>query len=176
LHVAALAVWLGAIGMTVAAAAIVFPTMQKLDPHLAAFDKYTGSHAVLAGDRCLAGVPGVRRRAVCVRADRGVTFGIAVMWLGLSVQRVSTFVRAALLLGLVGMLAYRFGFQQPAWDSDLKAYWEAAGIGDNAAAATIQERLRAAHPVQERMMAVTAGMVGAALVIGIVVSPRERRS
>jgi hypothetical protein len=164
LHTASLGLWLGALGMSGAAAAIVFPTMKDLDPKLAAYAGYEGSHTMLAGGHIAWRVfmVGDIVQYACVLVA-GVTFGIAVMWLGLSVKRVSTFVRALLLLGLVGVLAFRFGVLQPGWDHDQKTYWDAAKAGNTAAAEQAQALLHDSHPVQERFMAITAGLVLAAL-------------
>ncbi len=169
IHVAALGVWLGALGMSVAAAAIVFPTMNDLKPHLADFDKYTGPHALIAGGQVANRVflVGDIVQFVCVLAA-GLTFGVAVMWLGLSMRRVSTFLRAALLLGLVGVLAYRFAVVQPKWDEDVRRHWEAAKAGDNGAAEGYKASIDATHPLQTKLMGATGAMVAAALVVAVV--------
>jgi len=174
-HVASLGIWLGALGMSIASAAIVFPTIKSLGPHLDEFSRYSGPHSLIAGGQVANRVflVGDIVQFVCVLAA-GLTFGIAVMWLGLSMRRVSTFLRATLLLGLVGILAYRFGVVQPRWDEDLRQHWEAARAGDNDAAARSKASLDALHPVQTRLMGVTGAMVGAALALAVAAAPGPR--
>ena len=52
LHLAALGAWLGAIVVSGAAAAIIFPTMRSLDPRMPEFGSYQGPHWMIAGPIC----------------------------------------------------------------------------------------------------------------------------
>jgi hypothetical protein len=173
-HVAALGIWAGSLGLAITAAAVVFPTLHDLDPHLRAFDAYTGPHSIIAGGQVANRVFLVSDivQFACVLLA-GLTFGIAIMWLGLSVRRVSTFLRAALLLGLVGVLAYRFGVVQPEWDEHLRLHWDAARAGQNDAAAAQKAYLDAAHPLQSQLMGATGALVVVSLVLAVIGSGRE---
>lgn len=168
IHVSALGLWLGALGMAIAAAAIVFPTMKELDPRLGAFGSYTGPHSIIAGGQVANRVFLIADIAqfACVLAA-GLTFGIAVMWLGLPIRKVTTFLRAALLLGVIGVLAYRFGVVQPQWDEHLRLHWEAAKAGQNEVAAAQKVFLDESHPLQSKLMGTTAALVAALLAMGI---------
>ncbi|MGQ0628913.1 MAG: hypothetical protein ACT4PL_12535 [Phycisphaerales bacterium] len=48
LHTFALGLWFGSLIMSGVAAAVLFPTLKRLDPTLGAYPKYTGSHWLLA--------------------------------------------------------------------------------------------------------------------------------
>jgi hypothetical protein len=162
-HLWALGLWLGALILAAAAAAIIFPALKDLDPSLAAFSKYQGPHWVLAGGRIGARVFMVLDvvQVACVLIA-GLTLAIAVSRLGLSVQRVSTFVRVALVLGLVAILAYRLALLEPSMQKSLRSYWAAAAEGDNGAAARYRAEFDAGHPQETRLLGATAALVAAA--------------
>ena len=162
-HLWALGLWLGALVLAAAAAAIVFPALKELDPSLTAFSKYQGPHWVLAGGRIGARVFTVLDvvQVACVLMA-GLTLAIAVSRLGLSVQRISTFVRVALVLGLVAILAYRLALLEPSMQKSLRAYWSAAAEGDNTAAARHRAEFDAGHPLETRLLGATAALVVAA--------------
>jgi hypothetical protein len=167
-HTVALALWLGALVMTAVSAATLFPTMHRLEPELPAYAGYTGPHWLIAGGHIVQKMfwaCDVVQFAGMLIA--GVTFAAAIMWFGLSTRRVSTFVRVVLLLALVGVLSYRLGFLEPEMTQNLRAYWSAAAAGDNATAARFKKAFDAGHPIQSRMLGLTAGLVLAALIAGI---------
>jgi len=168
IHVAALGLWLGSLILTAASAAMLFPTMHKLEPTLPAYAGYTGPHWLIAGGhvvlRMFLALDVAQFAAMLVS---GITFGVAVMWLGLSMKRVSTFVRVALLMALVGLLSYRLGFFEPAMSENLRQYWLAAAAGDNENAQRLKTVFDAGHPMQSRLLGITAGLVLASLIAAI---------
>lgn len=159
-HIAALGFWLGALVLAGTAAAIIFPTMRDLEPHLPRYSAYTGEHWLIAGGSVAARVfwftDAVQFACVLLA---GLTFGIAVMWCGLPIRRASTFLRSLILLSLIGLLSYRLGFVEPGLSSALRNHWAAALAGDNAAATRLKAVFDAGHPLQTRLMAITAGLV-----------------
>lgn len=164
-HMSALGVWLGALVLVGASAAMLFPTMKHLQPELPGYALYTGPHWLIAGghmvQKMFLALDVAQFAAVLIA---GASFGAAAMWFGLPIRRVSTFVRAALLLGLVGLLSYRLGFLEPEMADNLRRYWAAAAAGDNAAALKYKELFDAGHPVQSRLLGLTAGLVLAAMI------------
>jgi hypothetical protein len=164
-HAAALGIWLGAVLLAGAAAAIVFPTLKALDPHLTTFDKYDGPHWLLAGGQVAQRIflAADIAQFACMLAA-GLSFGIMVMWLGLPMRRRSTFARATFLLAALAVLSYRFAVMQPRWDAALHRHWAAAQAGDNAAAAHEKAALDEMHPVQTWLLGSTAGLVLSALI------------
>lgn len=160
IHMAALGIWLGALVITAASAAMLFPTMHRLEPSLPAYALYNGPHWLIAGGQIVS-----RMFLACDVAQiaclltAGITLGVSIMWLGLSQRRVSTFLRVALLLLVLGVLAYRLGFLEPQMTQNLRAYWTAAAQGDNEAAAKFKAVFDAGHPVQSRLLGLTAALV-----------------
>ena len=165
LHLTALGIWLGAVIMAATAAIIVFPTMKRLDPSLPGFAPYPKDQWLIAGGQVAARVfwacDVVQFAGMLVA---GATFAAAAWWFGLSVTRVSTFVRAALLLTLLAVLSYRLGFLEPRMGEALKNFWAAAQGGDVAAADRFKAIFDAGHPMQSRLMVGTAIFVLASLV------------
>lgn len=163
-HVAALGVWLGALILAGAVAATVFPLMRDLDPTLAAYPGYDGPHWMLAAGKV---------------ADRGFFFADVVQFFGMTLalgtfilitlgrgaeRRWSTFVRAAILLTLLGVLSYQFFVLNPRMQDNLHAYWLAAAAGDTPTAETHRQAFSADHPTASRVMGANAALVLAALV------------
>lgn len=167
-HVAVLGVWAGALVLGGAAAAIVFPVMKNLDPKLPTFAKYDGPHWMLAGGQVGQRVFFVLDvvQFACVILS-GATLVLALVKFGLNVRRVSTFVRVAVLLGLIGVLAYRLGFLEPRMQEALKSYWAAAQAGDNEGAARFRAVFDGGHPIETTLMSVTLGLVVAGLIAAV---------
>lgn len=174
-HAAALGMWLGALVVTGASAAMLFPAMKGLNPELPAFAGYTGPHWLIAGGQV------VQRLFLALDVAQFVamllslgTFAVSAMWLGLPLRRSSTVVRVALLLALVGILSYRLGFFEPEMQDLLRRYWGAAAAGDNETALRLKAQFDAGHPVQSRLLGATAALVLASLVAGIWSFARDR--
>ena len=166
-HMAALGLWLGSLISTAASAAMLFPTIHRLEPSLPGYAGYTGPHWLIAGGHIVSRMflaLDVAQFASLLVA--GVMLVASLLWFGLSVRRTSTFVRVALLLALVGVMSYRLGFLEPELAQTLKSYWAAAAAADNEAALRLKETYVKSHPVQSRMLVITAALVLASLVAG----------
>jgi hypothetical protein len=176
-HTAALGFWLGALVMAGTAAAVIFPTMRELDPRLPHYVGYAGDHWLIAGGRVAAKVFWITDAVqfACMLLA-GLTFGIAVMWCGLQVRRISTFARVLVLLALVGVLSYRLGFVEPGLSAALRDHWAAALAGDTAAASRFKAVFDAGHPLQTRLLSITAGLVLAAILATIASFWRAERA
>jgi hypothetical protein len=166
IHIAVLGVWLGAILLAGAAAAVVFPLMKDLNPTLPRFAKYDGPHWLLAGGKVgqLVFFALDLVQFVCV-LTAGATLVVSLVWMGLPVRRWSTFLRIALLLALVGVLAYQFGVLAPDLQANLRSYWAAAEAGDNVSAAAFREAFDRGHPLATRLLGSTAAAVLASIAV-----------
>lgn len=160
IHAAVLGVWLGALGLASAAAAIVFPVMKSLDPRVPRFERYDGPHWLLAGgqvgQRVFFTLDIVQFVAVLLA---GATLVLMLVRLGLPTRRWSTVLRIAFLLGLVGILSYRLGYLEPRMQDHLRQYWAAAEAGDGATAARHRDAFDAGHPLETRLLGATALLV-----------------
>jgi hypothetical protein len=165
LHMLALGLWLGGLGVAGFAAGRIFRAMRELDTQLPGYAGFEGAHWSIAGGRAVLplffAVDVVQ--FVCVLLA-GATFALSTGFLGLSLRRLSTFLRAFLLLGLVALLSYRFFVIQGGMMQSLLAYWSAAQAGQTAAALRHKEIFDAAHGLDRRLMMVTMLMVLGAII------------
>lgn len=166
-HIVALAVWVGTIGMTAVAAAVIFPQVRDLEPTLAAYPKYTGEHWLLAAGHIANRifVIGDTIQAVCAGVA-GLTLAAALV-----ARRFSPFGPAAALrlLGMLvafGALSYQFGSLRPEMRRDLDNYWLAAADGRNEDADQYQARFRELHPAASRSLTIGGVAALVALMAG----------
>lgn len=167
-HLTALAVWLGSLVMTGVAVAIVFATSRELDPQLPAYAGYEGEHWRLAGGQIAARVflaTDIIQFGAVLAA--GISFAVATLFFGLPMRRLSTFLRAALLLGLICVLSYQFFLLAPEMNANLRQYWSAALAGDTAAAEGFRAAFDQDHPVATRLLVANTIQVLALLVVGV---------
>jgi hypothetical protein len=164
----ALAIWLGVVISAGAFAAIVFPTMKKLDPHLPGFANYDGQHWLIAG-----GQVGQR---IFLLADI-VQFACAIVsvsmmlcmfvLLGLPKRRPANIIRA---LGLTVAFACAAGeiiIIGPAINRALNLFWHAAEAGLTQQAASKQADVDDLHPIASWLLSGAAVGVLIALVAGL---------
>ena len=173
IHLTALGVWLGALIMTGAAAAITFPMMRDLDPALGAYPDYTGEHWSLG-----AGVIADRIFLVCDIVQfvcaflAFATLGWGLLaWIKRSIAGVVRTIAVGLAMAMVSYWLFIFTMQL---DVHLDAYWAAAAAGDNEGAATAKSAFDAMHPLATKLMGAQAALVLVALVSGCVsaIDPR----
>lgn len=166
-HLALLGLWLGALVMTGATAAVVFTEMKSLTPALPAYAAYTGEHWALAGGRVMQRVFFFADAAQFICGlGAALTLLLSVATFGLSVRRVSTLVRGALVFIAVALAAYAIIGLGPRMNSNLRAYWSAAERGDMEDAARPRAAFDADHPVASAVMSATAAAVLLALIAG----------
>lgn len=167
-HLTALAVWLGGLVMTGVAVAIIFATTKELDPRLPAYAGFEGEHWRLAGGQIAARIflatDIIQFGAVLLA---GITFALGTLLFGVPMRRLSTFLRAALLLGLICVLSYQFFLLAPEMNANLRQYWSAAMSGDTAAAEGFREAFDRDHPLATRLLVANTIQVLALLVIGV---------
>jgi hypothetical protein len=166
-HILALGMWLGTLGLAGATAGRTFVVMRHLDPALPGYAAFTGEHWSLAAGQVVQPmfvmVEIVQFAAMLIV---GFTFVIAAAKFDLSLRRLSTFVRAFVLLFLIAVLSYRFFVLGPGMMQSLTTYWGAAGAGDTQRALEYKSIFDSAHALDRRLMMGTLllviGAIGAA--------------
>ncbi|HED53961.1 MAG TPA: hypothetical protein ENJ00_07140 [Phycisphaerales bacterium] len=168
LHLTLAGLWLGVLVMTGVSAAIIFPTMHRLNPNLPGFMGYTGEHWRLAAGHIAAPIFWV--------AD-AIQFGCALLC-GLSLgiilispapwrQPVWSFVRLFALLVAIGLLAYSLLVLGPRMNANLAEFWLAAEAGDMPKAEAARALFDADHPKATTVMACSFVAVFVLLTVGI---------
>lgn len=166
-HLAAMGVWAGALGMTGAAAAIAFPTMRGLEPTLGVYSAYTEPHWRLAAGHVAARLFFVSDLVQLGCAGlAGAT--LAALVLGKRVPWPGRLAAARLLVMtlILALASYRMFILAPRMDSNLARYREAAAAGRMDDAATSQGAFSADHPTASNVLTGTFVLVMAGLVIG----------
>ncbi|MBX3360885.1 MAG: hypothetical protein KF912_08535 [Phycisphaeraceae bacterium] len=166
-HVIAMGLWVGSLGMAGAAAAIIFPTMKTLEPTLGAYPLYTEPHWRLAAGHVAAQLFFVSDIVQLICAPLA---GIALVLLVLQ-RRVpwpSRLIagRLVVLTLLMALLSYRFFLLAPRMDRELSLYRAAASEGEMAAAETHLIAFNADHPTASRVMTATIVMALTGLSLG----------
>lgn len=167
-HLLALSLWLGVVVSAGAFAAIVFPTMRGLDPHLPEFEKYQGEHWRIAGGRVAQQVFLLTDIAQFVCATVTIATLVCMLTLfGLPKRRTATVVRALSLGVALACAAGLIIIVAPQFNAALKLHWAAAAAGNAAEAAKHKEVLDRLHPISSWLMSGTAGAVLVALLAGL---------
>lgn len=168
IHLAALGVWTGALFMTGASAAILFPTMRDLDPALPAYAGYPGAHWSIAAGHAAARI---FRVSNFVQWGAGAASLLSLVMIAR--QRRSfggrphlvSVVRAALVAAAVGMTLYHALVVSPRMDNHMRAHWAAAERAEVETARAHKEAFDADHPAASRLLSQTLGAVGIALAL-----------
>lgn len=165
-HIASLGVSLGVLVVAGVTAAVTFPTMHALDPHLPGFAGYSGPHWLIAGGHIAQRVFSITDSVqIGCLALILLTFLIAASRPDQS--RALLLSRSVILSGLVGVALYRLVLFNPENTRNLMVYWDAARAGDASAAESAKNAFDSSHPVSTRLMAVTASLLLAAIVLTV---------
>lgn len=164
IQVAAWATWSGALLVTGATAYFVFTLLKRLDPTLPEFSAYQGEHWRLLGgyvaERLFIGADVVGFLAICIG---GGAFALA-SWRGHPHPRSWTAaLRALLIMAMVGVMTYRFAVLDPAMQTDLTAYRQAAALGDTENALALQHDYDKHHKTASNVMLVSLALSLSAL-------------
>jgi hypothetical protein len=162
---ASLAFWLGAIVMTGVAAAVIFPTMHKLNPSLPEFALYPGEHWLIAAGKVAFRILAASDIVKVVCAVLVVVTLAAETW-PRSRRGAMMATRWAGLFVLLGLLDYNLATLQPRMTRNLEAYWTSALAGNSEQASKYRAAFDEDHPAATRTMGAMAG----ALVLNIVVA------
>ncbi|MGP1271979.1 MAG: DUF4149 domain-containing protein [Phycisphaerales bacterium] len=131
-HITTAGLWTGAVAMTGAAAAVIFPTVKAIDPTLPAYTEYAGEHWRLA-----AGLVAARIFAIgdIVQFIAALVTGVSLAIIALSrsawATRVTTFFRLVAFGIALLLLAYNLFVLGPRMNGHLTDYWTAARAGQN---------------------------------------------
>jgi hypothetical protein len=164
-HAAMLGLWLGALVMAGAAAAIIFPMVRDLDPSLPHYADYAGDHwRILAGQvanrlfrigdwvQLVCALSAAATLAwACGIAPRPSQRAIMARWCGACV--------------LAMLLVFTFAVLRPRMSANAEAYWDAARRGDDRAAQAYQSAFNADHPVASRTLALSAAALIAQIAV-----------
>jgi hypothetical protein len=167
IHLIALALWLGTLVMTGAAAAVIFPVMKSLNPALPGYAAYSGEHWRIAGGQIAS-----RLFFICDTIQFGagiiaaVTLGVLLFVARVPALRPAMILRMVALIAALGILGYQFFFFFPTFNSNMTQYWAAAQRGDNTAAATFKAAFDRAHPTVTILLASSTISVFLALTAG----------
>lgn len=167
-HLTAVGLWLGTLAMTGAAAAIIFPTVHELDPHLNAYALYTGPHWKLA-----AGQVASRLFLICDTVALGCTIVSGLMLGLIAASKEAWFrpwamgIRLIAFFGALSLLTYSFFFLGPRMNANMLAYWDAAKIGDNENAALFQSAFDTDHPTASTVMVASFACVAVLMIAGV---------
>ncbi|MBL4591363.1 MAG: hypothetical protein JKY96_05325 [Phycisphaerales bacterium] len=150
LHLLSLALWMGSTAMSGVVAAIVFPTMRKLDPTLGAYPDYTGDHAILGAGQIASKVFLAVDTIQFICASLALGTFIVMLLCGYSLNTLARVLRSILLCGALGLLSYHLLILMPAMNLDLRTYWDAAEIGNTVLADTHKDNFLAMHSTASR--------------------------
>jgi hypothetical protein len=167
-HLLALAIWLGVVLATGAAAALIFPTMKQLQPRLPGFAAYTGEHWPIAGGKIantlffLADIV----QFFCAITSVVSLLLLAIVW-KLPRTRPATLLRGFALGIALASVGGGLIVLAPAMNAALQAYWKAAEAGNLDEAALHKQAFDENHPLASSLLMLTAASVFIALVAGI---------
>lgn len=167
IHLLALALWIGAAAMSGVVAAIVFPTMRTLDPTLGAYPDYTGDHSVLGAGNIAGRVFLVVDMVQFVCAALALGAFIVMLILGYSLNTLTRVLRSVILCVALGILSYHLFVLMPGMHDDLRAYWDAAAIGNNSTADAHKDAFLALHTTASRSIGATTMAALLAFVLGV---------
>ncbi len=166
-HLVSLGLWLGTVVMSSAAAAVIFPTLKRLDARLPAYEAYDGPHWLLAA--------GEVAERVFLIGDL-VQFPcaiVAVVTLGLLIgvfrvrgPRVSLALRVLGLTVAAAALAAQLLIVSQAMNRAVTLYRAAALAGETETALRHQAAFNDLHPIARILMATVMVSVLVALAAG----------
>jgi hypothetical protein len=159
-----MSLWLGMIGMAGYFAAILFPTMKRLDPRLPGFESYTGDHWRIAAGKVAAQVFGAVSIAPLwvVGLYLFVFGGMCFSARNARESRTRFLTVFAVYLGSTAINSV-FGRMQHL----IEAHWEAARSGEQALAASTQQEFAAMHPWATGAMLVDAAFAITLMVMSV---------
>jgi hypothetical protein len=167
IHLTALGLWLGALVMAGAAAAIIFPTMKALKPQLPDYSGYTGDHWMIAAGQPAAKIFLAADIVQFVCATLAIiTAGVLLFVSHISLRRPSALVRVLALVAAIGLLGFHSIYLAPRMQLNMRGHWEAAIQGNNTEAAKFKDVFAADHPLASRLMGATAIAVLISLAAG----------
>ncbi len=167
---ATMALWLGAVLMTGAAAAIAFPAMRELSPALIEFAGHEQDHwSIVAGHTMM---PVFRVLDFATLALAAVALVLSAITLTTRSGKFGRSIWIAALLGAALLGGHHALVRSPAMATTVHAYWDAARAGNTDEAAQHKEVFDAAHPVASRVLKAESALLALAIA-GWAFSPRR---
>ncbi len=166
-HVFAMGLWFGALIMTAAAAAVIFPTLKALNPSLPAYASYGGEHWMLAAGRVANTIFFISDvvQFICSSLAIG-TLLVSVVFLKTPWRNRLTAMRAVLLGTALCLLCYHLFILGPRMSVNLERYWTLAAQGQQQQADEFRAAFSADHPSASRVLGAIAGVAGLGLFLG----------
>lgn len=166
IHTLTLCLWLAALILGGASAAVVFPTMKSVNPTLPDFPGFEADHWKIAA--------GVVQQRIFVVSDivQLIAAAAAFLTLGLRLsgwgvpraqRRRATLVRALAVAAAMLLLSYHLLILAPRLSLNIAEYYEHARAGRVPEARASQALFDADHPAASRILTVTAACVLTAL-------------
>jgi hypothetical protein len=157
IHLAALGLWLGAIVMAGVAAAIIFPTIKSLDPHIPSYTSFTGDHWMVVAGHAANGVFVAADIIQFICASLCIlTMALLLFRARLPIDRPSAYLRVAGLAIAICVFAFYAIYLRTRMDLNIRGFWEAAQAGRNEDAARFQKVFDADHPLASTLMGTIA--------------------
>ncbi|GAB5495692.1 MAG: hypothetical protein Phyf2KO_07720 [Phycisphaerales bacterium] len=153
MHLTFAGLWMGALAMTGAAAAVIFPVVKALDPSLPEYAAYSGPHWRLAAGHVASRIflisDAVQLGCIIIT---GLTLGVIALSVEAWAKPIVTGLRIIALLAAVSLMTYSFAFLGPRMNTNMVSYWDAAKTGDNESALAYQQAFDEDHPTASRVM------------------------
>ncbi|MFO0832148.1 MAG: hypothetical protein U0637_09915 [Phycisphaerales bacterium] len=167
LHVCALGVWTGAIAMTAGAAAVIFPTVKQLTPHVPRYAAVPdeGHWLLLAGNvasRVFAVSDKVQLGCAAVTLVTAVVLARARGFHGALAGKA----RAAALICALLLVTYYLAVLVPRMTAHLHEHWRLSEAGEVEQARVHENAFKNDHPTSSRVLAATAACTLVALLLG----------
>lgn len=151
-HLTSLGVWLGAMGIAGAAAAVAFPVMRNLEPTLGAYSAFPDEHWPIAAGEVLFRVFQISDLVamICLTLVVGSLIA-AIVAGGLSMRRLSVKLRIALAIALLVIQSWSMFVLTPRMVGNVAEFWSAARIGDVERAGEYRVLFNNDHPTSRRV-------------------------
>lgn len=160
LHAVALGIWLGALGITGAAAAIAFPTMRRLDPTLPGFEAVSDHWRIAAGSIMQRVFLLADRVQIACAVVGAAGLAAAMLTARVGPARSPTALRLGGLAIAVGCLGLSVLWLSPRMNSNLDDFWSEARAGRPETALAARARFDRDHPTASALlMGTAAGLV-----------------
>lgn len=159
-----LSLWFGGLAMSAVSAAVIFPTMKRLDvlvPEYQAFPELEGAHWMIAAGRAQNAVFFVNDmiQLVC-GAGVAAIVGLHMTVFRMSPQRPANVIRALALGVALIAVCYELFVLAPRMQTNLQAFWRLPETGDVEAALAARQRFQLDHPKATMTLMITFASVG----------------
>lgn len=161
--------WLGAMVLTGAAAAMAFPITRELAPELPAFAAYPKDHWSIAAGHVMNRVFGVCDTLGFVMACVGtLALLVSEAVIGWRTPGPLAVLRSVATVAALALVSYALFLLRPSMVADLDAFWAAARSGQIEQADTARAAFDAMHPRASMLLSTQAGLALLAVLLGVI--------